>query len=1179
MEWSVLGIVFTLLVVLLSVLEEKYGFMPQWLTFWRRRHVAPTLADTTLCLGRIFKLGMLYASHHDRPLPEKMLWNEESIRLGTKIRREQSSLFTVITDDSLFSKLRHLGVDLAESDLALSLASGFLETTNSAAGYLRDIRASERQARVTLRFNCTAWSEELSMEIRPAKLLAPDILRTDFPTHVIVGVEYGAEAFFVFDKDVPDDEDYNEICRRMESLVGKLPKIAVEGDEILSEEEQLLASQLRFTLHSDFTYFETLTTFNDAIKTCKILHPTINMETMVPKKAWIYPLHYLDKNVFSVQNIEGHCTTKAVDLLDELHHLELKIKKLMKHEICCSIEGIYAQLKKLYMLIEKRQKQLKEKVADLIPQIRQKQCNQNRLENVLDNANSIESIGISKIKQWLNEKEADIYQISEYLSLIDHASKYYCYNAYLCYLFSIILGIELLLSQDKFDTFIKSECTSSYIVCLEFNVDQRQCFDPEEICRFDSDAANKINNFTRFAHTCNESKCIVAVSCDKAPLQQGVTVQLYEPGVADPTEFQFPIPIEKPTVVSTSWNSITIKCSPVSSEQLEEPIAHAVFFRHIGHKLWHQKYFEENAAKLEIDRLDADTPYEFKIVAKYRYGFGPTSLKSEPICTDPLPLAVRISNDASLCQTYYGKASSPIKILKLKTKSLLRDDKRMIAKEEFGKPNQSNPRPTKVVMVVGATGAGKSTLINGMVNFILGVEHKNKFRFILICDESKQSQAHSQTSIITAYTLYWQEGSPVSYNLTIIDTPGFGDTRGIDQDKKIPSQVKDLFSVRGNNGIDQIHAIGFVAQSSLVRLTPTQRYVFDSILSIFGKDVQKNIFIMATFADSASPPVISAVEVAKVPHAAFFPFNNSALYQGHQGSQSHFSLMFWEMGCQSFASFFSYMIQVDAISLQLTREVLREREQLEIVLESIHPKIQAGLSKMEALQKEETVLINKDSEVLANQGFEYTIVLTKQRKKRLDPGTYVTNCLICNVTCHYPCSIPNDEDKYNCAAMNYGGPNFSKCTVCPDKCSWENHCNNQHRFEFYTEEETRKLDDLYKRYNVAVNDKNKIERIIDGLHNELADLSITVYKDVREARRCIERLGEIALKPNPMTEVEYIDLLIESEKQEKRKGYENRISAYKKMRKQAQLMNKMTDEQIDEDFNDNDKKKWWQFWC
>jgi GTP-binding protein EngB required for normal cell division len=72
--------------------------------------------------------------------------------------------------------------------------------------------------------------------------------------------------------------------------------------------------------------------------------------------------------------------------------------------------------------------------------------------------------------------------------------------------------------------------------------------------------------------------------------------------------------------------------------------------------------------------------------------------------------------------------------------------------------------------------------------------------------------------------------------IKIIDTPGFGDTSGIAQDKIIRDQIADTFM----NKLNTINAICFVAQSSNARLTINQKYIFTSILDLFGKDVQEN---------------------------------------------------------------------------------------------------------------------------------------------------------------------------------------------------------------------------------------------------------------------------------------------------------------------------------------------------
>nr|CAH0106881.1 unnamed protein product [Daphnia galeata] len=42
----------------------------------------------------------------------------------------------------------------------------------------------------------------------------------------------------------------------------------------------------------------------------------------------------------------------------------------------------------------------------------------------------------------------------------------------------------------------------------------------------------------------------------------------------------------------------------------------------------------------------------------------------------------------------------------------------------------------------------------------------------------------------------------------------------------------------------ELDAVGFVVQSALVRLTSSQKYIFNSVLSIFGKDIERNILFL-----------------------------------------------------------------------------------------------------------------------------------------------------------------------------------------------------------------------------------------------------------------------------------------------------------------------------------------------
>lgn len=539
--------------------------------------------------------------------------------------------------------------------------------------------------------------------------------------------------------------------------------------------------------------------------------------------------------------------------------------------------------------------------------------------------------------------------------------------------------------------------------------------------------------------------------------------------------------------------------------------------------------------------------------------------------------------------------NGPPKVYKLPTQQVMTDATKSIAKCHIGRPDSACKSPEKVLMVLGATGAGKSTLINGMANYILGVEWEDDFRFKLIVDEpgtAGKSQAHSQTSWITAYTFHKMgDNSRVPYTLTIIDTPGFGDTRGLKRDRQITSQIKEFFSIPDKDGgIDHLDGIGFVTQASLARLTPTQQYIFDSILATFGKDIANNIFMMVTFADGNKPPVLAAVKEAQIPFEKAFKFNNSALFtkadeKDEQGAEDDedFAQMFWKMGVKSFKTFFVSYAKAEPKSLQLTKEVLDERQKLEATIQGLQTKVKNGLSQIDVLSQEERILKARQSEINANKNFKYKVKVPKTRQVDLKgSGTYVTNCLQCNFTCHHPCGISNDQDKYNCAAMDKRGESDATCSICSCHGSWTKHVNNPYRYEEYEEEEERTVADLKKRYEEAMSGKTKAESMISNMENHLQFMYTKVLEMVHTIKKSLNRLGDIALKPNPLTEVEYIELLIQSEKDQAKDGWQQRVQYYEEMKQQAMLLKAAANEkEITKMLNKPPGKSWWErfkFW-
>ena len=103
-------------------------------------------------------------------------------------------------------------------------------------------------------------------------------------------------------------------------------------------------------------------------------------------------------------------------------------------------------------------------------------------------------------------------------------------------------------------------------------------------------------------------------------------------------------------------------------------------------------------------------------------------------------------------------------------------------------------KPNKTIMVIGETGTGKTTLLNSMMNYLWNVQYHDPYRYKLIDEGDKEKhQSQSVTNDVTAYHL---APPALDYELTVIDTPGFNDTRGFVRDQKITKQNTGCCSFR-----------------------------------------------------------------------------------------------------------------------------------------------------------------------------------------------------------------------------------------------------------------------------------------------------------------------------------------------------------------------------------------------
>lgn len=357
-----------------------------------------------------------------------------------------------------------------------------------------------------------------------------------------------------------------------------------------------------------------------------------------------------------------------------------------------------------------------------------------------------------------------------------------------------------------------------------------------------------------------------------------------------------------------------------------------------------------------------------------------------------------------------------------------------------------------------------------------------------------------------------------------------------------------MLSSDSDEGIFFIDAVCFIVKAPDARLTVSQKYIFSSILSLFGKDIESNICTLITFADDAKPPVLASLSEANLPSDSYFQFNNSALFEGNKNlATTSMSPMFWEMSCKSFQKFFDQLKDFPTKSLTQTKNVLKEREQLKTVVACILPQVNAGLSKLSELRNELEIFKKHKDDIENNKDFKYDVEETRQVKVELKQGKHVTNCLNCNITCHEDCTYA-DDDKRLCSAMT-----DDYCTVCIGQCIWSDHKNARYTFKYTKEKVNKTYIEMIQKYETAKGAKMNHKTFIDSLTHDVDVLFKNVELWMVKLIRCKNRLDEIALRPDSPSTVQHIELMIQAEEMEVQPGYEQRIAMLNEFKHMAQI--------------------------
>lgn len=454
------------------------------------------------------------------------------------------------------------------------------------------------------------------------------------------------------------------------------------------------------------------------------------------------------------------------------------------------------------------------------------------------------------------------------------------------------------------------------------------------------------------------------------------------------------------------------------------------------------------------------------------------------------------------------------------------------------------------IIVIGMTGAGKSTLINLFYIWSIGIMNLKDVKKVLIPTKyfkgiaennsemlvTDQTKSQTQKCSVYSFSLVFGE---IQYELNFMDTPGLGDVEGIKKDDEHIENILDTISKT-----PELNSIVLMLNGSEARIHDRIQYVVTKLKGILPNVVQENLIILLSNVKYEPQLDVNVLLKEKISPNRIFYYEN-AIFQMDIQNKPEATIKNLNLDFKSIKEKLSvFMEESSLMKIQNSESFLdlkHKRDEFKNLITNIQNKIKENIqlkAQVENALLELNDYKDKGNKLNLSKMKPFTQIVDRQK----ETNYHNTICETCSSNCHENCGLSETTAK--------GSDVFKGCAAMSgDYC---NHCKHHYsshvhlRKLWVKESETTDVIDpaIAKLISENSNAKAQKELMIKGFNKKLEQIDQNINDFRKNLEETTKKVKELCSDFNYEKELELSFEILKSKKetvQEKEKESLNQL--------------------------------------